>query len=192
MDLDNTWKFLKNINSMNKETYKTFAPLFESIKQKSKKRTWTTIKETIGSKKLFGNLSPKSLAVNDIGIFDKKAIAENFNNFFSKIGPEMAFKIPHSLISFEHFLHRDYPSLEEKPITDDEVNEALQTLKTRKRYSYDEISSDVIKHISPSVFKPLRYILPDQLKIAKVTPLFKKGNNALMDNYRPILVLPCF
>ena len=192
MDLDNTWKFLKNINSMNKETYKTFAPLFESIKRKSKKRTWTTIKETIGSKKLFGNLSPKSLAVNDIGIFDKKAIAENFNNFFSKIGPEMAFKIPHSLISFEHFLHRDYPSLEEKPITDDEANEALQTLKTRKRYGYDEISSDVIKHISPSVFKPLRYILPDQLKIAKVTPLFKKGNNALMDNYSPILVLPCF
>ena len=38
MDLDNTWKFLKNINSMNKETYKTFAPLFESIKRKSKKR----------------------------------------------------------------------------------------------------------------------------------------------------------
>ena len=35
-------------------------------------------------------------------------------------------------------------------------------------------------------------IFPDQYKIAKVTPLFKKGDNVLMDNYRPISVLPCF
>ena len=89
------------------------------------------------------------------------------------------------LISFEHFLHGDYPSLEEKPITDDKLNEALQTLKTKKS---SEISSDVIKHISPSVFEPMRYIFnlsiekgifPDQLKIAKVTPLFKKGYNVM-------------
>ena len=53
-------KFLKNRNSVNKENYETFARLFESIKQKSKKnyyhnflityendmkRTWATIKE---------------------------------------------------------------------------------------------------------------------------------------------------
>ena len=35
-------------------------------------------------------------------------------------------------------------------------------------------------------------IFPDQLKIAKVILLFKKGDIALMDNYRPISVLPCF
>ena len=35
-------------------------------------------------------------------------------------------------------------------------------------------------------------IFLDQLKIAKVTLLFKKGDNALMDNYRPTSVLPCF
>ena len=48
---------------------------------------------------------------------------------------------------------------------------------------------------------PLRYIFKlciekgiftDQIKIAKVTPLFKKGDNALMDNYRPISVIPYF
>ena len=59
----------------------------------------------------------------------------------------------------------------------------------------------VIKHISPRVFEPMKYIFnlsivkgifPDQLKISKVTPLFKKGDNALMDNYRHISVLPCF
>ena len=33
-------------------------------------------------------------------------------------------------------------------------------------------------------------IFPNGLKIAKVTPIFKKGNNNLITNYRPISVLP--
>ena len=45
--------------------------------------------------------------------------------------------IPHLLIGFEHSLHEDYISLE-KPMTHDELNEALQTLKTKKSSGYDE------------------------------------------------------
>ena len=56
------------------------------------------------------------------------------------------------------FLCGDYPSLQEKPITEDKLNEALQRLKTKKSSGYDEISSDVIRHIAPSVFEPMRYI----------------------------------
>ena len=131
----------------------------------------------------------------------KKTIAKNFNKYFSEIEPKLAFKKSHSLISFEHFLHGDYPFSEEKPITDDELNKALQILKAKKSSGYDEISSDVIKHISPLVFEPMRYIFSlsiekgifhDQLKTEKVIPLFKNGDNALMDNYRRISVLPCF
>ena len=59
----------------------------------------------------------------------------------------------------------------------------------------------ILSNISPSIFEPLRYIcnlsiekriFPDQLKIAKVTSLFKKGDNVLIDNYRSISVLPSF
>ena len=35
-------------------------------------------------------------------------------------------------------------------------------------------------------------VFPDKLKIARVTRIFKKGNNTLVTNYRPISVLPCF
>ena len=105
------------------------------------------------------------MVVNDLEFSDKKTIAENFNKFFSEIEPKLASKIPHSLISFEHFLHGDYPSLEEIAITDGELNEALQT-EIKKGSGYDGISSDLIKHISPSVFEPLRYIFNLPMKKA--------------------------
>ena len=59
-------------------------------------------------------LFPIRFVINDLEIFDQKTIAENFNKFFSEIPPKLAYKIPYSLISLEHFLH---PYLEENPIT---------------------------------------------------------------------------
>ena len=199
-------KFLKNRNSVNRENYKTFARLFESIKQNTKKnyyhnllisyendmkRTWVTVKEIISSKKSSVTLFPKRLIVDDLEFFDKKTIAENFNKYFSEIGPKLASKIPYSLISFEHFLHGDNPSLEEKPITDDELIEALQTLKTKKSSGYDEIFSDVFKHISSSIFEPLRYIFslftekgffPDQLEYFFSISVFFADTDDLQDS----------
>ena len=35
-------------------------------------------------------------------------------------------------------------------------------------------------------------IFPEKLKIARVTPIFKSGEKALVNNYRPISVLSCF
>ena len=141
------YQIFKNRTSLNEKNYKTFAHLFESIKQKSKKncyynllityendmkRTCVTIKEIIGSKISSRTLFSKRLVVNDLEFFDKKTIVEKFSKFSCEVGATLASKIPHLLISFEHFLHGDYPSLEKKPIRDDELNEALPTLKTKK------------------------------------------------------------
>ena len=91
------------------------------------------------------------MVLNDLEIFNQKAIAESFNKFFNEIGPKLGSKILHSVISFEDFLRGAYPSLEEEPIT----YETLKTLRTKKSFGYDEISSDVIKHILPSIFEPM-------------------------------------
>ena len=64
---------------------------------------------------------------------------------------------------------------------------------------HDGISSELLKLITNDISKSITVIInqsltsgifPNSLKIAKVTPIFKKENSKLITNYRPISVLP--
>ena len=64
---------------------------------------------------------------------------------------------------------------------------------------YDGLSNKIIKTIKNEISKPLTLIInqmitsgifPDYLKIAKIIPLYKKGDINSITNYRPISLLP--
>ena len=66
-------------------------------------------------------------------------------------------------------------------------------------YGRDKVSTILLKMISTSITPVLTTIInqslctgvfPTKLKIAKVLPLFKKGDPHTFDNYRPISLLP--
>ena len=66
---------------------------------------------------------------------------------------------------------------------------------------HDEIRFNVIKICFGSLIKRSLHIFrlsleegifPDDLKTAKVTPIFKAGDESDFSNYRPISVLSCF
>ena len=74
-------------------------------------------------------------------------------------------------------------------------------LKTNRSSGYNRINFNVIKTCLGPHIKPLMHIFnlslateifPDDLKIARVTPIIKAGDNKELGNYRPISVLPCF
>ena len=74
-------------------------------------------------------------------------------------------------------------------------------LKTSKISGYDGISAYVFKKVPNEIFVMLKNIcnislakgvFPDKLTIAQVTQIFRKGNDTLVRNHRPISVLLCF
>ena len=69
----------------------------------------------------------------------------------------------------------------------------------KKKIPYN-IKADLIKCVANEIVKPLAIIfnmslsngiVPDELKIAKVVPIYKKENPEIFGNYRPVSVLPC-
>ena len=86
------------------------------------------------------------------------------------------------------------------PVTQAEVKKYLHALRTSFP-SYDEISLTILKHSSSILSLPLMRIIhltlktgifPDELRKAKVIPLFKSGSRNDIINYRPISILPAF
>ena len=82
-----------------------------------------------------------------------------------------------------------------------ELKHALFSLKTKKSPGYDDISFNVLKKCFGSLCEPLKYlfnlstekeIFPDDLKIAKVTTIYKADDKSDLSNYRPIYVSSYF
>ena len=89
----------------------------------------------------------------------------------------------------------------ENALTINELKDAFFSLKLNKSPGNDEISFNVVKNCFGPLLKPLMFIFnlslqkslfPDELKIAKVTPVFKADDVNELGDYRPISVLPCF
>jgi hypothetical protein len=84
------------------------------------------------------------------------------------------------------------------PTTEIEVVGIIKGLDNKKSTGIDEISDHIIKKCYPKIANVLTYIInlslstgyfPDQLKIAKVKPLYKKGLDTDVGNYRPISLI---
>ena len=73
------------------------------------------------------------------------------------------------------------------------------SLNVNKSFGFDSIPARLLKDAADYIASPLSYIFnmslskgvfPDAMKIAKVTPVYKKGEKDILGNYRPISVLP--
>ena len=89
----------------------------------------------------------------------------------------------------------------ESTLTVNELKEAFFSLKINKSPSYDDISFNVVRDCFGPLLKPLMDIFnlslqkgcfPEELKIARVTPIYKDDDVNEIGNYRPISLQPCF
>ena len=165
------------------------------------KQTWNVLKEVINKNRPNNNVNFEFNEDNSI-LRDPKIIADRFNSYFVNVGPNLAKNIPNADCDVSSYLkgvHND--SFFVSPVTENELLNFILKEKENKASGYDEISIKVVKYVAYEILVPLTVIfnvsftsgiVPNQLKIAKVLPLFKSGDKACFTNYRPVSVLPIF
>ena len=161
------------------------------------KNTWKVINHALNKTKT-STLIPQ-LRLDDRDITDPDDIAESFNSYFSRIGESLAQTIPNSNKKFHEFLQGpNTSSIFFTPTNCFEILDIVNNLKTNKSPGFDRINNFLLKSVINQIVRPLVYILnlslssgqvPSNMKVAKVIPIFKKGNNLLVSNYRPISLL---
>jgi hypothetical protein len=84
------------------------------------------------------------------------------------------------------------------PTTEGEITNIISNL-TNSSAGHDDFYAKALTAAVESLLTPLTHVcnlsiqsgqIPSQLKIAKITPIFKSGDKELFSNYRPISVLP--
>ena len=159
------------------------------------------MKELVRKIKLKSSNLPRIITVNKVDIFDELKIANEFNTFFLNIGSKLASKIPNASTAFETHINKPDSIMKTKRLSMNELKDVFFSLKINKSPGYDDISFNVLKKCFSSLCEPLKYlfnlsiekgIFPDDLKIAKVTPIYKTDDKSNLSNYRPISVLSCF
>ena len=178
--------------------YKEF---FETHKEKSSD-IWKGIKSIVR----INSTSRKDITLLDFNgknVTDPKLISNIFNNFFVNIGPNLDRKISKSKIDFRVYLKniKLNKTFFLNPTTSQEILDIINSLDNKKSIGPNSIPVFIIKlyqnFFSENLSKIINLsfitgIFPDLCKLAKVIPLFKKDNEMLCENYRPISLLPIF
>ena len=166
------------------------------------RKTWDTLKNILNKLKS-KSVHPKMFLIDGHQVTNMTSITNKFNEYyeyFTSVGSNLAnaidtrgkpaytpyLRVP-SIITF-NFTYT----------TSDEVRILINNLKPKQSAGHDSISSKLLKDIGHIIAPTLSVIInqslytgifPKQLKIAKVIPLFKKGEETSIENYRPISLL---
>ena len=173
------------------------------------KKTWAVINDLRGKKKR--SVKPEFIIDNE-RIIDRRLIANKFNEYFTSIASEMnkcddsgtaentpCHITPPHTEGFKSYLPSSNKcSIYLRECTTDEITDIINDFDNGKasdipvkvRKSSAHILSPVLRRHFNSLMNEGTF--PDEQKIAKVSPIYKKDDEQLMENYRPISTLPIF
>ena len=185
-------------NEVRKAKQKYYNDKFKENMGNSSK-TWKTINQVLNrnnNKKIC-----KELIINENTITDKNLIADEFNRHFSKIGLELASKLPQSQTDFHSYIEsRNDLNFEFHTVSNHDILTIVSSMKNSAP-GFDEISVKILKEVINVIITPITHLcnlslltgsVPDKIKIAKITPIHKAKETNNLNNFRPISILPVF
>ena len=210
-------KFLKSPTPFNESSYKRYRnKLNHSLRLAKRsyyeaklksltdniKGTWNILNQIVNRTKRPKKLPSTFVDSNNQDISGPCLIANQFCNFFTNLGPSLAKKIPTSVKSYRSFLpERSISSFFFESATQCEIVEIAKSRRINTAAGHDKVPMWSVKESSNCISEPLTYsinlsinsgVVPDQMKLARVVPLFKSDDKRLFSNYRPVSVLPIF
>ena len=177
-----------------------YAKKFENS-QGDKKKTWKIINELRGKQKT--NVKA-SFVIGNERIICRRIIAEKFNNYFVSLASNLNYETYNEIpiTSFPPFESYMSNSCESSIFMEDcNEQEILGIINDLQNGKASDITIVTIK-VARTVISPYLTslynscfasgIFPKVLKISKITPIHKKENKELIENYRPVSTLPVF
>ena len=163
------------------------------------KGAWSVVRELTGEDVRRKN---GELLVNGTYVNNPQLIANTFNTFFKEAPLEVVNKIPVSAYQVQPHSEHVPHSLFLCGITEGELMSIVRSrIKDKKSAGYDEVSGSLIRKVIEPLAGVLSYIInlsfvqgkfPEALKINKIIPILKKGDDRLVENYRPVSLIPVF
>jgi hypothetical protein len=183
-----------------------YKQLFDT-KTNSIKKLWSNLNTVCSFKKHIYNRNINRITVGNTDIVDPNDICNEFNKFFSGVGENLVKGLPDPSSNNLKVGPLDYcgptiiNSMVCESVDKEELNKLIKDLNSSKSPGLDNIGPSLIKESLHLIIEPLLFIynlslttgiVPDKLKIAKVIPIYKKGEKNLTNNYRPISFLSVF
>ena len=170
--------------------------VFQKNKNDTRK-TWQTINGLAGRKKMKPQIQLQ-ITDKDKIMTDAKNVADFLNEHFINIGNSLKIDVSKNTQLVNPITEQQH-SFVLFSVTEQDVIKVIKEQKNNKSPGYDEIPSELLKLTSAHIAKVLTHIFntsfetgvfPSRMKIAKVRPIYKKGNHLEAHNYRPISLLP--
>ena len=151
--------------------------------------------------KLIGIIINRKLLHNNRCYTDKQSICEQLNNYFINVGPTLSAQLPiHRNSDPSKYIRGTFSnSFFFSPIHEYEVRDLIVILKGNKstigtpikcvKYACEYICKALTKVYNQSLEQG---IVPDILKLSKITPVDKGGDTTDPTNFRPISTLSVF
>lgn len=192
----NDYKSMRNrCNIMTRKAKSLYTKELIDQKCHNPKEFWKSVKEIFPTKNI------RQVTVNDASF--NKCKAQQFGEYFSNIVTSLkdsAFKLRDCVWKHRASVAtRTDNVFQFQYVSTVFVKSFLKKVKRSKATGPDDLPAGMLKDCADYIAVPLRYIVnlslktsivPSAWKEAKIIPIYKSGASSLVENYRPISVLP--